>query len=157
MIFSFLPSPSIIFFPAPFYSPCNSPPPPSSTPQRQSYFVLYIPLWIKIISITSKNWRALRRSDAEPQQELNRKFKMPTIEVNCKRGLHRILIWPDIRPSDIRQIFLPDIRLNSNIEFFFLLRKKMYLQLVFCLRICYTVIYWYNLSVKTIFDFKQFF
>ena len=29
-------------------------------------------------------------------------------------GLHRILIWPDTR-----QIFLPDIRLNSNIEFFF--------------------------------------
>ena len=66
-------------------------------------------------------------------------------------GLHRILIWPDIR-----QIFLPDIRLNSNIEFFS--RKKMYLYWVFNKSAYRSMLYIdIILFVKTIFDFKQFF
>ena len=56
-------------------------------------------------------------------------------------GLHRILIWPDIR-----QIFLPDIRLNSNIEFF---SERMYKSAHRYIDII--------LFVKTIFDFKHFF
>ena len=56
---------------------------------------------------------------------------------NIILGLDRILIWPDIRPPDIRLIVLPDIRLNSKYRFKekkkilkFLVFKKKYQHLL---------------------------
>ena len=62
-------------------------------------------------------------------------------------GMHRI--------SGIR----PDIRLNTNIEFFlFSFSEKIYLHLVFD-KSAYRSLLYIDIisSVKTIFDFKQFF
>ena len=63
-------------------------------------------------------------------------------------GLHRILLWPDIRPG---------IRLKSNLEFFYRKRRKKYLYLVFNKSAYRSLLYFdIILFVKTIF-FKQFF
>ena len=49
------------------------------------------------------------------EKKKNNKSKGKRWKIAQKIGLHRILIWPVIREK-----YLPDIRLNSNIEF----RKK---------------------------------